>query len=812
MTYDPKESVLSAEAGTLAMLAAPSGSLEVRAGAAARKTREGAAAAREIRLSGQDSERAPIIRETILLNGRKYDITARPDGIRHEAGGCAVVLIRETDGDVTLTSPGDMPAALAEGVITGFLLSQRKGKIPVSVELVRCNYRTGQVSRVKGDYDFSALEAETASLLDRARPRLDEIIRIKEQGYPAAAALSFPYPEIRPGQKDFISDAYRAILRGRRLLVSAPTGIGKTISALYPALRALDKTGAEKIFYFTSKGTAARTALSTFAALAKGGMPLRCLGLAAKERLCARIHGGHCPASCSPRDCPLANGHFDREAAAIESLLTRGALLTPDDILAEAAKAHVCPYELSLDFSQYCTVLVCDYNYLFDPAAYLRRYFPGSPQDSIFLLDEAHNLPDRVCAMYSRTFSSKTVGALAALPETALYLSFRAALERAGAVLEKLRRLSAENSELDAQGVECGYAVSRRVSAFFLRELSHLEEECGKLLLSDDLPRPLREGASALRRECREWSLCESYTESGFSFVSSYRGTEVTARLLCLDPAPIIDEKLKNARASVLFSATLQPMPYFQALTGCGEAALLSLPSPYEKDNFCVAVMDKISTRYEDRERNLPLIVEAIAATVSARRGNYFVFAPSYAYMDALCQAFHARYPGVRTLSQTRAMRPEERRRFLDAFVPAPRHSTVGFCVMGGIFSESVDLPGDRLIGCILIGNGAGAVTPERGLLQEYYQEKYESGYEYAYLYPGMNRVLQAAGRVIRSEEDRGVAVLIDDRYPSPAYRELMPEHWHSLKYVGDNRTLSVLLRRFWGEDGTEKKDAPPEK
>ncbi len=797
--YDVKSKILSIGADALAFFACPHGDIERRATSAARHTPEGARAAKEIAHSAKSGyERSPVLCDSVTYSSLEYSITCAPDAVINDASGITVEFHIETRGETDFASVSDLPQKEAEGIITAFFLSLKNGKIPISVKINRINYFTGNVCSREQGYSFEELENRLRDILKTALPLTSLFVKTKTEGFNSAEEIKFPYADMRSGQRDFIDEAYGAIRRGERLLVNAPTGIGKTMSALYPALKALKKCDAERIFYFTSKGTAAKAALQALSTLTENGLKLRAIGLSAKERLCSKLHRDKCPSVCSAECCDYAKGHFTRLKNAISSLLSLW-VITPEDILKTAELYRVCPYELSLDTSLFCSVIVCDYNYLFDPSAYLRRYFPGSKNDSIFLLDEAHNLPDRVRSMYTKEFSSEPLEAVLCDPNIEYQPSFKQSLIKIKSIMLKLRKLCAENAHIDAKGVEYGASAQSQPLGNFSQELEKLQFECDKLLLRPDQLSPdTRASVTALQRAAHEYILCEGLIDNGAAYTILYSGDKTQTAIRCLDPSEVIDEKLSYARSAVLFSATLEPMEYFAHLTGCSDCNTLMLPSPYERENFCVAVMDKISTRYEHREATLRDVLDAIVTTVEARSGNYFVFSPSYEYSKKICDAFAKRMPDAKVLYQSSGMTYSERQKFLAEFESESSGTTVGFCVMGGVFSESVDLPGKKLIGCIIIGNGAGAISPERELLQEYYQNKYENGYEYAYTYPGMNRVLQAAGRVIRDDGDRGVAILIDDRYSSEVYRSLMPEHWHSLKYVGNKATLAALLRIFW--------------
>ncbi len=620
-----------------------------------------------------------------------------------------------------------------------------------------------------------------------------EIRRVRVR-LPAMRRLTFPYPEIREGQEELMKAVFHAFSTGERLYACAPTGTGKTVSTLYPAVRAMGQRKCEKVFYLTGKATAARMAADTAALLGCRGA-LRAILLSSKERLCPEQgvpcrNGGGCLLRKTP------GGRLEEAAFAL--CAEGGAVITPEEIGRMAAKRRVCPHELSLQVSMFCDLIVCDYNYLFDPAARLIRYF-SLPGKWGFLIDEAHNLADRVREMYSEELAAEELSAQALLlpPPSERPDPYAGMLAEAAAYFaEELEPLAGEEHETpDGEKGSIRRALPEELPECLAR--LHMAAERRSRLKDERLPEESRAQIRAFSYKLKTILYILSCYDNGFRLLIGRGKRGVFFRTLCPDPSGIIDRALALGKGAVLFSATLLPLPFYRDLLGGNAASrMLELPSPFERENLAIAVMDKISTRYADREKSLPAVLAAIRTTVASRPGNYMVFCPSFSYLEALAPLLPALCPGMKILGQKRRMDAAARAAFLREF--REDSAVLGLCVLGGIYGEGVDLTGRRLIGAVVIGVGLPGPDLLREETARYFSEKSENGMEYAYIYPGMNRVLQAAGRVIRSEEDRGVVVLIDDRFATPVYRHIFPAHWRGLTYVGDDRSLREYLRRFW--------------
>ena len=621
---------------------------------------------------------------------------------------------------------------------------------------------------------------------------------------PSMKNAKFPFPNLRVGQDDFIHAVYHTIKVGTTLYSEAPTGIGKTVSALYPAIRALGSGYGEKIFYLTPKTTTATVARDTVEALSKTGVIVRAVALMAKDKICpernvCRVDKKACRLLRNNRLSEAALALFEAEIPCV----------TSEDVLRVASEFSVCPYELSLTYSELCDIVICDFNYLFDRRAYLRRYFDFSGE-YIFLVDEAHNLPDRAREMYSAELTEDAF-AFSGYPLSEHSILRKTCEEVVSPMLQSLFLYLKNEIRTDKNGTKSGATHMRQVPDGLAFAVSRLVDACEKEIMANYR----YTGQDAVARQNALYTYyykLKSFLECALRFDEHYETflffeeEKMRVKLFCIDPSSELAERTSRGRATIFFSATMSPLSYTRSLLGnAREGETLTLDSPFERDQLAVAIVDRVSTRTSERERTLPAVLRVIAATVNAKRGNYMVFAPSYEYTKMLSDAFRAKYPRIRTLTQERGMSEEEKQAFMDAFTKEDANYLVAFCVTGGVFSEGIDLWGNRLIGAVVVGITLPSLSFEREAMSAYFENKYESGKEYAYVYPGFNKVLQAGGRVIRREDDRGVIVLVDDRFADPIYKKGIPSLWRGVKYIGDAKELREMLDRFWrnGEEIT---------
>ncbi len=614
---------------------------------------------------------------------------------------------------------------------------------------------------------------------------------------PSMEALRFPFSERRMGQGELMQAVYKTIRRGGRLYASAPTGIGKTMSVLYPAVRALGEGHLEKIFYFTPKSTVAQAAADAIEHLCKKGAHIRAVRLYAKETLCKCDTICHENTTACPRFVRSRKGC----EKAVEALFALNLPVVDASAISRIADAFgVCPHELSLCYSELADVVIGDYNYLFDPRIALKRFF-SQKGEYAFLIDEAHNLIDRGRDTYSAAISTAHFTDLCLIADEHC-APLSASVHEAHAFFQKELSLQLEDvTKKDADGHVYAYDRRRLPPEEIIRQVNALLDAVATLekhsKLDANVRKKLRHALSPFRDFAAK---AATYDDDCVSLLSRDNDT-YRLRLFCINPAKRLVERMEKGRATVLFSATLEPLHYYKSVLGAdGTSMELSLPSPFPEEHLGIAVMDGISLRYADRGSTLSDICRAVICTVNARRGNYLIFCPSFAYLDALSNLFEAQMKTVRVLRQLPNMTRRDRADYLKNFTPDATVPVVGFAVMGGVFSESVDLTGERLVGSVVIGVGLPGPSEEREACAAYYDERCDGGREYAYLYPGMNRVLQAAGRVIRTEKDRGVLVLIDDRFRDPFYRAMIPTHFRHLRFAGNQKALEELLRRFWND------------
>jgi Rad3-related DNA helicase len=837
---------------------------------------------------------------------------SRPAGYRKEVPVCREVdageLILRIQGriDGVLATPEEVwleeiktvqgawdrrpdPLHWAQAKCYGWIYASDHALQSLAIQLTYLDLDSGEVTEFRDRFALADLsgffEATTAVYVEWVR----QLQHWRQQRDGSIRALGFPFPRYRPGQRELAVAAYRTLARGRRLFIEAPTGIGKTVSVLFPALKAMAEGVLERIFYLTARTVGRTAAEKAFADLRQAGLRLRTMTLTAKDRICPRA--GH---PCDARGCALARGYYDRRQPAMRAALAQEGITRP--VVEAVSQQHqVCPFELSLDVSCWVDAVICDYNYVFDPKVYLRRHFAEPGGDFGFLVDEAHNLVDRAREMFSADLCSREILDASRALKTFLPGCAKS-LARLNSALRRLGQTSASGAG-PAEGDEAGHELDlfspeSKVGGEPVRTPSRLKtcdtadyKSAPRAPVSDGpgggvgqpfqaagfggfpaassqksretgkSPQPADKnvcptsgisgashfrlsngtgGALALRQlpahllpliedalkaaetwlaqnqpaEFREALLelyyrLHSFRRTAALYDERYvtiikPGPPVEVRLFCLDPSFLLQQALERGKAAVFFSATLGPIDYYRALLGgSAEDPQLQLPSPFAPENLAVLVHGRIRTQLKARAGTLADVGGAIGAVVEGRPGNYLVYLPSYEYLAAVLGQFKAAYPAVRTLHQRPGMTEPEREAFLAAFASEREESLVGFAVMGGIFGEGIDLVGDRLIGAIIVGVGLPQLCIERDLIRDYFHHQTGAGFDYAYTFPGMNRVLQATGRVIRSETDRGVVLLIDTRFAQERYRRLFPGWWQpqGVTSAGDIRTA---VRRFW--------------
>ncbi len=721
-----------------------------------------------------------VLKETVMLGDINVQIEGRADGIWTDDG---IVTIDEIKG--TYKDVGQMTEAalvhLAQARCYGWIYGIQNGLEKLRIRMIYVNLDTEAQRYFTEEHTFEFLNEWFWGLMKEYEKWVSFELRWKERRGRSLRELSFPY-EYRKGQRDLIVSVYRTILRRKRLFIQAPTGVGKTLAALFPALKAMGEGHNDKIFYLTARTITRTVAKDALDLLRKQGMCVKSIVLTAKEKLCICEE-----TACDPDHCPYAKGHFDRINEAVYDLWTAGPdSLTREVILAQSHKYQVCPFELNLDLSVWVDVIVCDYNYVFDPKVYLKRFFGESVKGSwLFLVDEAHNLVERGRKMYSASLRKEDFLEMKRL--------LRGKSERLAQALERCNR------HLLTLKRECEGGCQRLEQVGGLSmNLLHLIAEIDRFLehpISEELRKTLMDFYFQVRDFL---NISERADENYEIYTELDQEGKFLIHLFCVRPAVNLRLCMDKGISTIFFSATLLPVNYYKdLLTGDMEDYAVYARSPFDTGKRLLLIGTDVSSRYTRRgEAEYQRMADYVCRTVKSRKGNYLIFFPSYQMLNEVytrCMG-QADFLCVR---QESGMDEAEREQFLLMFEEEPAKSMGAFCVMGGIFSEGIDLVNDRLIGALIIGTGLPMVCREREIVKAYFERKGMDGFAYAYQYPGMNKVLQAAGRVIRTDEDRGVILLLDERFAGRDYQRLFPREWEEHSYCRLD-SVSGYLDSFW--------------
>lgn len=644
------------------------------------------------------------------------------------------------------------------------------------------------------------LEKQFKKRIYRLLPKARIMIERSNSVLQNAASVKFPFSMLRDGQEDLMRICYESLCNKERLFVQAPTGIGKTISALYPAVKFLGNGHCDKVFYLTAKNSTQKEAYRAAGKLFECGARLRTIILSSREACCINPSKTEENFQCSAMNCKYARRNAKEYEVAINDLLKRQNGYDREIIIKISRKFGLCPYELSLALSEYCEIIISDYNYIFDPIIRLDRYFGKKRGINKYLLlvDEAHNLADRTREMYSSEISLLYIKKIYCQIQNEIPI-LSDSLENIIRFFEKdIKRLCSEDIQKDDDDIIHGFYTNRKLPNNLMDNIKKLYDIVNKTIKNNENIDYINLLQNLKKKLFRLIITCE-YFDERFLFYCELNGEDVILKIFCLDPSQILDDIHSTFEASVMFSATLTPLEYFSDILGGGKKSrILSLASPFDIDNLFLAACGGVSTRYEDREKTLSKVVSYISAAVACKKGNYIVYFPSYSYMNKAAELFMKKFPKVRTIVQKPRMNRTDVTNFISEFVNVDDKMRVGFCVLGGTFSEGIDLPGKSLIGVVIVGTGIPGISSERNIIREYYELSRGCGYDYAYTYPGMNNVLQAAGRVIRSDTDKGIVTLIDDRYITPKYQEMYPDHWGKMQYFESAASLNFAITEFW--------------
>ena len=735
------------------------------------------------RQMGSEYQAEVPLKTEIACDGFILKVEGRADGLIHTK---EQVMVDEIKGVLRELErvPEPVGVHLAQAKCYACIVAEQEGLEEIGVQMTYCQMETEEVKRFQYSYQSSELKAWFDEVIRQYEKWAKFQIEWRKARNASIKGIEFPFP-YRKGQRDLAVSVYRTISRKKKLFIQAPTGVGKTISTVFPAVKAVGEELGEKIFYLTAKTITRTVAEQAFETLREQALKFKVITLTAKEKICFCEE-----TNCNPDDCPYAKGHFDRVNDAVYELLTEADVMSREVLEAQARKYKVCPFEMALDVSTWVDGVICDYNYVFDPDAQLKRFFAeGSAGEYLFLIDEAHNLVERGRQMYSAEVCKEDFLAVKKLVK--------------GEAPRFAKRLEACNKILLTMKKECeNYKVLDHVSHLGIQLMNVMTE--ADQYLEECADKEVRETVLDFYFQVRSFlNIYDCLDENYVTYTEYQEDGRFLLKLFCVNPAANLQKCLDKGNSAIFFSATLLPIQYYKKLLST------------EKDNYAIYIDSSfdtekrllmngvdVSTRYTMRSKEMyHRYAEYIFRTVKVKMGNYLIFFPSYRFLEDVYQEFAGllaeKEEEMDLVIQQQHMDEEERENFLRAFEEGRENSLIGFGVLGGIFSEGIDLTNEKLIGTMIIGTGFPQVCNEREILKNYFDQKGLSGFDYAYRYPGMNKVLQAAGRVIRTEDDHGVILLLDERFQKEKGKEIFPKEWADCERCRLD-LVEEKIRLFW--------------
>ncbi|MDR0922580.1 MAG: ATP-dependent DNA helicase [Lactobacillales bacterium] len=728
------------------------------------------------------------MKQIVVMNAQEVLVDGRADGIiQFENGKVTIDEIKTSEPAFENVLPEQVDLYWYQVMVYGYFYCLDNELEEITLQLTYYQTTEEKITREQKIFSYLELESFFSDLIGKYEAWLVFQENWRMLRNETIQQLEFPFDSYRKGQRELSVAVYNTIRQSKKLYVEAPTGTGKTISTLFPTVKAMgekfDGEPIERIFYLTAKTITRQVVEDGFQALQTKRLKMKAVTLTSKDKICfleERI--------CTPEACPFANGYYNRINEALWDLLNNEDQMTRSVIESYARKHTVCPFELSLDVSLWCDLVICDYNYLFDPRVYLRRFFEDEDKSNVFLVDEAHNLVDRSRSMYSATLSKEKIMRLKHTVKGEEKLVKH--LEKINQEFLKLKRvMEEEDVTFMSQHSEVSSIIApiNRFNEFAREWLAQNQEHEEQKEVLD------------FYFDCLAYLRISEYYDDHFMTYMEITYSDVLLKQFCMDPSYVLNQTFQKGCGAVLFSASLTPLFYYQQVLGGEENDFRYLvESPFDKENQQVIIDRSIQTTYRNRERSIEPIVERLTTFIQAKQGNYLFFFPSYKYLDDVYVEFALINKKVKILVQDTIMTEEEREKFLAQFEENAAQTTVGFCVLGGIFSEGIDLKGTRLIGTAIVSVGLPQLNQETELLKKYFDETLNAGFSYAYQIPGMNKVIQAAGRVIRTSQDKGVVLLLDERFARKDYQQYFPLHWYPHTVVYNSTQLSEVLETFW--------------
>lgn len=746
---------------------------------------EGARIHRKLqKAAGEDYQKEVWLKKQLSIAGIDVQIEGRADGIYIEDDLTIIDEIKTSETPFEELEEGIVNLYFYQAMVYAYIYAEQEELERIGTRLTYFQTVEEQITARVRTFTFEELRTFFNNLVQKYEDWLVFQTEWRETRNQSLQAMSFPFPEYRAGQRELAGAVYKTIAAQQKLFVEAPTGIGKTMSTLFPAFKGMGEELGERIFYLTAKTITRQVAEETVGKLAKQEARVKSVTLTAKDKICFLTER-----NCTPEHCPFAKGYYDRVNAGLWDMLHQEDQYTRPVIEEYARKHELCPFELSLDVSRFSDLVIGDYNYLFDPTVYLRRFFEEEDKNNLVLVDEAHNLVSRSKDMYSAEISRQRIHDVGQQLNKK-QKKLRNAFNRVDNEFELINQVLEEK--------KVSYFHQPAAAEGLLNRLFQLQELM-KEWLAENAEDPLQEKLLTVYFDIVRYTRMGELYDDHYETTIEAKNYDLIVKEYCIDPSWFLQQTMAKVGSTTLFSASFSPLDYYKDVLGGEEDSLTyRLPSPFPPENQLVIVDAHVQTTYRMREQSLPQIVEAIHALIKTKTSNYMVFFPSFKYLDDVADEFREAYPEYRISIQGSKLDEAEREAFLANFQASPSETMVAFCVLGGIFSEGIDLVGERLSGAIIVGVGLPQVNHEQELIKEYYDEKKNAGFSYAYQLPGMNKVIQAAGRVIRTMTDRGIVLLLDQRYTNPHYSQLLPPNWQDRKIVRSTQAITQLAEAFW--------------
>lgn len=710
------------------------------------------------------------------------NISGRIDGVLFRDDQVIIEEIKSTHMDLDLLEETTIPAHLAQAKIYGYIYALDHELDGLEIWLTYIDVQTRKPKQLKNYFDFKSLKTFYIETIDAYIKWQSILLAHEGERLSSIEGLTFPFETYRFNQRHMMAVIYRNIISKDIAYIEAPTGLGKTVAALFSSLKAIHQPR-QKIFYLTAKNDGKRTVLETVKLLEDKGLKAKTVEITAKDSVCFLDKR-----DCDPKVCPFANGYYSRVFKAIEDVFAHESIFSKEVIARYAKKHTVCPFELSLDLSNYSDIVVCDYNYVFDPIVHLIRYFEENAYQPIILVDEAHNLVARSREMYSASINKQ---AFVDFLDVAHMMKPNPTYQ-VKQILEIFEEVEHSLDKVD-------FIRAYEPNDVLVHKLKLLLVKFDDILSNEELKMGKEEIQDLYFLVNRFIKISDFYNDEYVYLLEKDNLDDIVISVKCLNASGFINQVVKDSLESIVFfSATLKPIDYYKNLLTDNQGSFNRFTSAFKPTNLLVLAVDNVSTRYHDREDSIERIIETLKAMIKPKKGNYIVYFPSYYYMKKVQSKAFETIEDVQFITQTRDMTGLERNEMMNQFSEDRDKTQVFMFVMGGIFGESIDLVGDLLSGVLIVGVGLPGLSNYNNVLKSHYDLRFSSGFDYAYTYPGLNKVIQAVGRVIRTETDKGIAILLDDRFTMRKYMRLLPNQWRHMSVCNDPIDIEDMVNSFW--------------